>query len=275
MSRLYGKPYYKVLRVVEEPSDWFWLKNEESSAMQWFFDNMNNMPSSHPQYSLDGTTWTTITQYTQFEVAAGAKVYMRSLDGLNEEDKYLFFGSSAGAYSIGGNLATLVNWQNKDTVSRFPDYFLRFFFNGASYITDASTLTSGNVTTAGQYSLAGVFNGATNLTSVGDFSSLTALEYSSLTDMFQGSGLTTGIDLSNVTSWDTGSMQGIYYDCADLDTVTAPNVQTWVSDNCGNWLSGAGSNVSGTKTAYVPDGVTIPTEDWNGGIPNDWTRVTY
>lgn len=272
MSRLYGKPYYKVLRVVEEPSDWFWLKNEESSDMQWFFGNMNDKPSSHPQYSLDGTTWTTITGYTQFEVAAGAKVYMRSMDGLNEENKYWYFGSSTGAFSIGGNLATLVNWQNKDTVSRFPNYFLRFFFNGAEYITDASTLTTGNVTTAGQYSFADVFANAP-ITTLGDFSSLTTLEYSAFNQAFQTSGLTTGLDLSNVTSCGDYSLYCMYYGCADLETVTAPNVSTWNTSKTGSWLQEAGGNVSGTKTAYVPDGVTIP--ESGSGIPSGWTRVTY
>lgn len=273
MSRYYGKPYYKVLRVNQEPDDWFWVKNEESSQGNFSITYINNTPSTHPQWSTDLTTWHYFSSWNQIEVPAGGKIYFRSMDGWNEYDKYWVINEGGNQYSIGGNLATLVNWQNKDTVSRFPNYFLNNFLNDKTLLVDASTLTTGNVTTAGIYSFQDIFNGATNLTAIGDFSSLTTLEYGAFDSALRESGLTTGLDLSNVTTVGNYALNYMYAGCADLETVTAPNVSTWNTDKTTNWLWNTGGNVSGTKTAYVPDGVTIP--ELNSGIPSGWTRVTY
>ena len=58
-----------------------------------------------------------------------------------------------------------------------------------------------------------------------------------------------------------------------LEKVCLPKVTTWNETAFYMWLANTSSEVTGTKTAYVPAGVTIP-ENTNG-VPSGWTRVEY
>lgn len=272
MSRYFGRPYYKVYRLYEEPTDWFYVKNETDSAGEINIGRFGT-PSTHPQYSLDGINWTTATSYDSPTIPAGGKLFFRSADGLNDENNQWYLQTYMNI-SIGGNLATLVNWMDEDGLAAFPSYFLKNFFSqNKSYYIDASQLTTGNVHVASDNAFREAFQNL-YITSIGDFSSLTTLGYNSFYQAFQScQNLTTGIDLSNVTSVTMGSLSYIYAYCNNIEDVTAPNVSEWNEQATNGWLADAGSYVSGTKTAHVPNGVTIP-DGWSG-INNSWTRVTY
>lgn len=274
MSRLYGKPFYKLYRIRQEPDDYFYIKNESGSDGSVDINYMNNVPSSQPQYSLDGITWTTFTDYSsQISVPTGGKILFRSTTGWNEYDKAWNISPSMNV-SIGGNLATLINWMEKDSITIIPDYCFAYLIpaNG-SYFIDASQLTTGNLTTAGYCSFLSAF-AWTNINTLGDFSSLTTIGENAFQSTFLGcENLTTGIDLSNVTSVNNYSLWYMYQQCYNLEDVTAPNVSEWDEQATSSWLSSAGTSVVGTKTAHVPDNVTIPENI--SGIPSGWTRVTY
>lgn len=273
MSRYFGRPYYKVYRVYEEPTDWFWIKNETENDSSISFGVINGNPSSNPQYSSDGFNWEDLIRYTNISIPAGEKIYLRSLNGFSDEIGQWYIQPNF-TISVGGNLATLVDWKNKDFVSNFPDFFLKgLFAQCQGLLIDASQLTTGNVSVAGRCSFKESFFG-TAITSLGDFSSLKSIGQESFSQCFQNCyNLTEGIDLSNVTEVGYRGMFYMYYNCRNLSDVTAPNPKQWDSGNSQYWLYSAGYDVTGTKTAHVPDGLTIPTD--SGGIYNNWTRVTY
>lgn len=274
MSRLYGKPFYKLYRINQEPDDYFYIKNESGSDGSINITYRNNVPSSKPQYSLDGITWTTLTENSgQISVPTGVKMLFRSTTGWNEYDKGWYISPSMNV-SIGGNLATLINWMQKDNITTIPDYcFESLIPANSSYVIDASQLTTGNLTTAGVCSFKEAFSW-TNTSTFGDFSSLTTLNSNAFEQAFLGcENLTTGIDLSNVTSVNYYSLGYMYQQCYNLEDVTAPNVSEWNNYATNGWLSSAGTSVVGTKTANVPNNVTIPESE--SGIPSGWTRVTY
>jgi len=65
----------------------------------------------------------------------------------------------------------------------------------------------------------------------------------------------------------------MFYQCSMLATVTCLATSGInVSNSTNNWLSGAGTEVQGTKTVYTSSSATWPTGN-NNGIPSGWERV--
>lgn len=90
--------------------------------------------------------------------------------------------------------------------------------------------------------------------------------------------LTRGIGLRNVQNVPqrNNALYQMYAGCINLEEVTYPAVAEFISggwETTSDWLRDAGTNVSGTKTAYVPTGMSIPYS--TTGIPTGWTRVDY
>ena len=104
-----------------------------------------------------------------------------------------------------------------------------------------------------------------------DTSSITNLPESAFNQSFMNTKIETGLHLGNVTELGKSSLYNLYRDCSFLSAVYCPNVSSWDESITRNWLSGAGTSVSGTKTAYKYSNISIPTSD--SGIPSGWTVV--
>lgn len=86
-----------------------------------------------------------------------------------------------------------------------------------------------------------------------------------------------GLDLTlYYNQYSTNVCKEMYKGCINLSEATTPKTVTDYQNNSiiTNWLDGAGTNVSGTKTVYCPTGVTVPTDSVSG-VPTGWTRVDY
>lgn len=105
----------------------------------------------------------------------------------------------------------------------------------------------------------------TTMTSVGNYK---------FSRLFRSSGVVeANMNYGNITAVGTQCCYLMFNNCTNLEKVNAPKVSSWTTSKFDRWLEGAGTNVSGTKTAYVPKGVTIPESD--SGVPSGWTRVEY
>ena len=159
-------------------------------------------------------------------------------------------------------------------------------FNGITYtgirsgfswcFHDCNSLTRtpsfNSLTSIGPYGFNQTFTNCSNLTDIMfDISSITNLSEFAFNRSFMNTKIETGLYLGNVTELRSNSLSQIYYNCSFLSVVHCPNVSSWDITNTNKWLSGAGTSVSGTKTAYKYSNISIPTSD--SGIPSGWTIV--
>ena len=129
-----------------------------------------------------------------------------------------------------------------------------------------------SLTSIGPLGFNRAFTNCSNLTDIMfDTSNITSLPESALSMSFMNTKIETGLYLGNVTELGKSSLYQLYRNCSFLSAVYCPNVSSWDTSITNNWLSGAGTSVSGTKTAYKYSNISIPTSD--SGIPSGWTVV--
>ena len=143
-------------------------------------------------------------------------------------------------------------------------------FHDCNSLTRTPSFNS--LTSIGPYGFNQAFANCSNLTDIMfDTSSITNLPESAFNMSFMNTKIETGLHLGNVTELGKASLYKLYANCSFLSAVYCPNVSSWDESITRNWLSGAGTSVSGTKTAYKYSNISIPTSD--SGIPSGWTIV--
>lgn len=305
----FAKPYIKMYKIYEEPTDYFYIQNVSGSSGSIGLNILNSSVSDAYEYSKDKVNWTTRSSISSITVNLdnNEKLYIRSNRGSFSTNAYFHTIVPYMNCAVGGNLATLIDWKNKDGIRTIPDYCFKqlFGYSNQSYFVDFSNLTTGNLTTVGAYSFQRTFDSCYNITITPDFSSLTTIHgygmskcFSNCTSLtsisnnftniisvdnwglqeclYNCENLTIGPNLNKITNAGYRSFESFLGNCKKLEEVTAPNISSWDTNNFYYWLYNAGYNVpAGTqKTVYAPTGLTIPTNDYSG-IPNGWTRVDY
>ena len=143
-------------------------------------------------------------------------------------------------------------------------------FHDCNSLTRTPSFNS--LTSIGPLGFNQTFTNCSNLTDIMfDTSSITNLPESAFNQSFMNTKIETGLHLGNVTELGKASLYKLYANCSFLSVVYCPNVSSWDESITRNWLSGAGTSVSGTKTAYKYSNISIPTS--NSGIPTGWTVV--
>ena len=215
-----------------------------------------NIPSTNDnftgmKYSLDGgQTKTEITSTT-------------TIDNLKAGDKVQFYGIGTSNTSYGDSPVVTISGGTA-TVKVYGNIMSLFDEDG--FATN-STLPDAN------YVLYGLFKNNTSLTDAsGLLLPATELKYACYQEMFSGcSNLEAGPVLPAPTLY-VHCYFGMFYICSKLASVTClatSGINT--DDSTSNWLNGAGTNATGTKT-FTAD----PTATWpsgNSGIPEGWTRL--
>ena len=241
--------YFKVVRVFPDPSDYFYIKNEGYESGLLILGNINTETRTDLEYKIDNGSWTNFVQtwndYGTFELQPNSKLYLRGTAGYWQEnvDDTIYLGTDElGAISVGGDLRTLLDYTDVDSVTTIPAYCFKQTFQKNNLIS-IDNLTLG--------------------------SSVTTLGDNCMHQMFYKSQIQKGLDLSNVTTVGTDAMDFMYYNCTSLNEAYAPNVSTWDENKTGSWLN----NVSSTGVLYKPANLVIPTTD--SGVPSGWTTQTY
>lgn len=267
------KTYHETKRYKDQ-SNYFWFKNESYKEEFWamLFSSM----SSSPQVSLDGTNWVTPNNEGYY-VKPGRKIYIRCSSGyfFAEGEEWYHSGNMSGKWSVGGPLASLIDYTDQSNVTAIPSYCFHSMFSSlaeSGYLLDCSEVDLGNITEVGDHGMQEMFYYCPFKAGYIDLSGITELGDYAMGYCFNGSDLKSA-DLSNVTVLGTEALDNTFYSAVYMNEIHAPNVQTWDTSKTSSWLYEAGSAVTGVKTFYAPTGVTIPTN--GSGIPTGWTRVDY
>ena len=235
--------YYKIVRVFPDPSSYFYIKNETMNEGSFDF-NDSWLSTVNLEYSFDKVNWKRVN--SGFYVPADSYVYFRNNTGTFCTSKYHSVIYTRFNCSLGGDIRTLFNYTDVDSVTAIPAYGLYKSFGtyGGKY-TDISNLSFRGITSIGDYGLYGTFSQS----------------------WFT---FTKGVDLRDVTTLGERALEELYAYNSNLKEAYAPNVSTWDTSKTQFWLS----SVSSTGVLYKPSTLTIPTDNENG-IPYGWTTQDY
>ena len=242
--------YYKIVRIFPDPSSYFYIKNETMNEINTglFIFNPERLNELNLDYSFDKVNWIRVNESNNtIWIPADRYMYLRNTTGVFAASYIQPFAPS-GDISIGGDIRTLFNYTDVDSITKIPDYgFYRpFAFQSGSKCIDISNLSFRGITEIGNYGLGGAFSG------------------SSFTE-------TKGVDLRDVTTLGDGALNSLYSDNTNLTEAYAPNVSTWDTNKTIQWLY----NVAPTGVVYKPSNLEIPTND-SSGIPSSyWTTQDY
>lgn len=243
--------YYKVVRVFPDPSSYFYIKNETMSEGRIGIWIESWLSTLNLEYSFDKVNWTPITSYFDSYVPADGYMYLRNTSGTFCTSEYNGCIVPFFKASLGGDVRTLFNYTDVDSVTAIPDYGFSHPFNTGqgsggirTEIVDISNISFRGITSIGARGLYQAFDN----------------DYSKYTK---------GVDLRDVTTLGEGALYYMYKS-PSLTEVYAPNVSTWDRNKSENWLAG----VAPTGVVYKPSTLDIPTND-SSGIPSGWTTQDY
>lgn len=235
--------YYKIVRIFPDPSSYFYIKNETMNQEQI---NVNSswLSTVNLEYSFDKVNWRRV-DYDVY-IPADGYVYLRNTSGTFCTSEYTQVLYPYGNISLGGDIRTLFNYTDVESVTKIPDYGLYspFAFQNESKCIDISNLSFRGITEIGNYGLFETFG----------WNHIGAK----------------GVDLRDVTTLGEGALTRLYYSNTNLKEVYAPNVSTWDTSKTINWLY----DVAPTGVVYKPSNLEIPTND-SSGIPSGWTTQDY
>ena len=234
--------YYKIVRIFPDPSSYFYIKNETMS------DNTINfrgewLSTVNLEYSFDKVNW---KRFNDMYIPADGYMYLRNTSGSFCTSEYTQVLYPYGNISLGGDIRTLFNYTDVESVTKIPDYgFSRIFsMQGDAKITDITNLSFRGITEIGNYGLSFAF----------------AWNYIG----------TKGVDLRDVTTLGDYALQELYSNNSNITEAYAPNVSTWDVNKTEWWLN----SVAPTGVVYKPSTLDIPT-DFSSGIPSGWTTQDY
>lgn len=235
--------YYKIVRVFPDPSSYFYIKNETMSEGKLDF-NSSWLSTVNLEYSFDKVNWKRVVD---MYIPADGYVYFRNTSGTFCSSNYNQIMYTHFDLSIGGDIRTLFNYTDVDSVTAIPEYGFShpFAMQGSFKITDISNLSFRGITEIGNYGL-----------------------YNTFAWSHIGSK---GVDLRDVTTLGEGALNNLYSSNSNIKEVYAPNVSTWDRSKANYWLGG---NVASTGVFYKPSTLDIPTNDVSG-IPSGWTTQDY
>ena len=236
--------YYKIVRVFPDPSSYFYIKNETMSEGQMDF-NSSWLSTVNLEYSFDKVNWRRVDFYYIW-VPADSYIYFRNTSGTFCTSEHNTVIHTRFNCSFGGDIRTLFNYTDVDSVTSIPAYGLyQPFDTYDGNIKDISNLSFRGITSIGDYGLYAAFS----------------------QNWFE---ITKGVDLRDVTTLGEGALNGLYQSNPNITEVYAPNVSTWDINKTEYWLN----SVASTGVVYKPSTLTIPTYS-DSGIPSGWTTQDY
>ena len=236
--------YYKIVRIFPDPSSYFYIKNETMNKVEFSVD-YSWLPTVNLEYSFDKVNWRRFNK-SYIWVPADSYLYFRNTSGTFCTSEYYNVFKILFDCSLGGDIRTLFNYTDVDSVTSIPAYGLYQPFGGnGGNVKDISNLSFRGITSIGDYGLYGAFSQS----------------------WFE---ITKGVDLRDVTTLGNYALHELYAYNSNLKEAYAPNVSTWDSNKTQFWLS----SVASTGVVYKPSTLSIPT-DSDSGIPYGWTTQDY
>ena len=197
--------------------DYFYVENKYAGTNTLTIEVNGTPDTSDLAYSTDKVNWTQVNllqHTTQVQVPQNGKVYMRSSTGLSKsEDDYVRINMQEN-FSTGGNIMTLIDYNNSGTQSAMTPYGFTKLFENAN-MTSVCALPA---KTLASYCYHRMFDGC-SITTPPALPATTLAEgcYSS---MFVNSHITSAPTLS-ATAMTADCYRAMFYNCASLNTPPA------------------------------------------------------
>ena len=253
-----------------KPINYFYIENasENDNTITFKTDASNILPTSDlysnkVEYSVDKTNWNTITfdktTPQTVNIESGKKLYLRNDSGVfnhftSYSDKFITMINTSQSCVIGGNINTLLNYNDADNVSLKQSCFFQLF-EEMSKLTDASNLVLPSTTLADNcyrrmfnncYSLVSaptlpattlasncydfMFGGCSSLVNAPSLPA-TTLADSCYCDMFHNCKVLTSAPTLPATTLASGCYEDMFYGCSSL-TTTPELPATTLANNC-------------------------------------------
>ena len=202
--------------------NYFFVKNEYAGTNTVRFNASGSASSgtytTKVEYSKDKQTWTEITVTNSLTLQEGETVWYRNNNGkwsyYNYGGRYIYLTTTQNC-SVGGNINTLLDYENTNTVQLPQGCFASLFASNGSKIQSFSVvLPSTTLSTCCYYSM---FKNCSNLTTAPSLPA-TTLAMGCYDYMFENcSGLTTAPALQAATLA-SYCYRGMFEDCTSLTT---------------------------------------------------------
>lgn len=228
----------------DKPLDFFYIKNVDSQSgnVSFVFNGSTSYNTLKKiEYSKDRLNWTSVnvsSTETTIPTNVGEKVYFRNNNGYcNDQYSYIHFNSDINV-NVGGNLYTLLNYNNVN-VSIQSDYVFNYLFVSMKKLLDASRLVL-PWTTLRKRCYDRMFGGCSSLITPPELPATTLVQY---------------------------CYSGMFENCSSLTSITT-YAEDISADGC---LFGWVGNVNTVGTFYNNGSATYTTG--SDGIPSRWTEV--
>lgn len=263
-----------------DSTNYFYIHNKTSnSTYLTIYNTPYNITSDNYtkslQYSLDKKTWHTITfsiddaGNPMLPFDPGEKVYFRNDSGYFNWCQYDSMGyviihfDCDENYAVGGNLMSLIDYNNMDTAELSDGCFSNLFY-GSEYLTDASKLIFPNKAATNCFKQ--MFYNCSKLTKAPERLSTETAERCCKNLFYGCTSLINPPELpARAMSYEC--YRDLFYGCSKLNSLTVYADYNSSSDCTTDWLYGVAS--SGTfrnlGRATYPTGAS--------GIPVGWTEV--
>ena len=260
-------------------TNYFYIHNKTSNSTNLEisssrYNTTSDNYAKSVQYSKDKKTWSTLTFKDGtgdiIIIYPGEKVYFRNDSGYFNWCEYGHNGNAQTQfecdenYAVGGNLMSLIDYNNMDTAVLSGGCFFGLFYE-SYHLTDASKLILPNKTATNCFKQ--MFYNCSKLTKVPE---LPARELSSgcYKELFYGCTSLVNPPVLPAKSMSYECYRELFYGCSKLNSLTVYADYNDSLDCTTDWLYGVAS--SGT---FRNLGKATYEKDSTSGIPTGWTEV--
>ena len=219
------KTFHETKRYIDDGGiDYFYIKNESFRINE--VGIYTQSISKTFEYSFDKVNWTQADGGFTTGLEPLKKMYIRSSNGWSTGQNS-FMGpqvnsNTNGVISLGGNLATLIDYTDVDNITTVPNWaFARFGDRIRNNLISISNLSLGNMTTVGDNSFYQSFYQCKFLKDTFDFTNITSIGENGFHRTFEKCNeLVKSSEFTNVTSVGNQGMYSTFYDCYSLKKFT-------------------------------------------------------
>lgn len=291
-NKIYGSEV-ETFQTTAGAVDYFYVENEYNGQNTFSLYKNSSPDIQNIEWSKDKSTWTAFDlsqSQNDIVLEEGEKLYLRNDSGYLSKNNNYYKINCIENYSVGGNINTLLNYDDLSNVSltnycfyrlfyqsrtlisaqylllpssTLADYCYYYMFNGCSSLVNAPTLPA---TTLAQRCYNSMFYGCSSLVNAPSLPA-TTLASNCYQYMFQNcTSLTTAPSLP-ATTLANYCYFSMFSGCSSLNDIVIYANNISASSCLSGWLYG----VAATGTFHNLGSATYPSG--TDGIPSGWTEV--
>lgn len=189
-----------------------------------FMAMYHNMGEYDPEleYSFDKENWWAVPNGRNVKVTSSdRKVYLRSKLPICRDDFHYIRLDMNRKFIVSGHVASVLGYENMDSITSIPDYGLYFLFASSNKLTDASQLDFSGIESVGIYGCKQMFQNCTALTQAPATLPAATLANSCYVYMFSGCTALTTAPALPATTLAASCYAYMFENCTNLTTAPA------------------------------------------------------